>query len=52
MCVLTAPSIFAQCEEDGRVVLLLELPEPPEFEAVQEAVAFCPSGALSICELE
>lgn len=47
MCVLTAPHTFSQNDEDGRVIVLTNPPEPSDIEAVQDAVANCPSGALS-----
>lgn len=48
MCALTAPDVFDQSEEDGRVWVLE--PEPPEelWAAVREAVQLCPSHALSL----
>jgi ferredoxin len=47
MCVLTAPEVFDQSEDDGTVVLLN--PDPPAAleAAVHRAVQLCPSGALS-----
>jgi ferredoxin len=47
MCVLTAPEVFDQSEDDGTVVLLD--PDPPVSleAAVRRAVQLCPSGALS-----
>ena len=47
MCVLTAPEVFDQDEEDGLVTVLA--PDPPEElrERVIEAVRLCPSRALS-----
>jgi ferredoxin len=50
MCVLTAPDLFDQSEDEGTVVLLD--PEPPASRegAVRRAVQLCPSGALSIEE--
>ncbi|EMD26332.1 hypothetical protein C791_3461 [Amycolatopsis azurea DSM 43854] len=41
MCVLTAPEVFGQDEEDGRVRLLD--PEPAE---VGDAVQVCPAAAI------
>ncbi|GAB3737959.1 ferredoxin [Amycolatopsis oliviviridis] len=41
MCVLTAPEVFGQDEEDGRVRLLD--PEPAE---VGDAVQLCPASAI------
>jgi ferredoxin len=45
MCVLTAGAVFDQ-DDDGIVVVLEETPE--DVDAVRQAVANCPSGALSI----
>lgn len=49
-CVLTAPEVFDQRDEDG-VVVLLE-PEPPEERQapVREAAAICPAAAISLRE--
>jgi ferredoxin len=47
MCVLTAGAVFDQ-DDDGIVVLLDE--HPSDEAAVREAVANCPSGALSLTE--
>jgi ferredoxin len=48
MCMLAAPRLFEQDEEDGRVILLTESIEPSDADAVLKAVAHCPSGALSL----
>ena len=45
MCVLTAPEVFDQREEDG-TVLLLRQPRTDQEAAVRDAVGLCPSGAL------
>ncbi|AGM03953.1 ferredoxin [Amycolatopsis keratiniphila] len=42
MCVLTAPGVFEQDEEDGRVRLLD--PEPAE---IGDAVQLCPAAAIT-----
>ncbi len=47
MCVLTAGAVFDQ-DDDGIVVLLDE--HPSDEAAVREAVANCPSGALSLVD--
>lgn len=49
-CVMTAPELFDQSDDDG-VVIVLE-PEPgPQFAAqAREAVGLCPSGALRLRE--
>ncbi|GAA1087899.1 ferredoxin [Nocardiopsis composta] len=48
MCVLTAPEVFDQADEDGLVTVLL--PDPPEElrAAAAEAARSCPSGALRV----
>ncbi|WP_405147294.1 (4Fe-4S)-binding protein [Sphaerisporangium sp. NBC_01403] len=48
MCVLTAPEVFDQSEEDGTVLLLEEEPAAAQEAGVRRAVQVCPSGALSI----
>jgi ferredoxin len=45
MCVLTAGAVFDQ-DDDGIVVVLDET--PAEEDAARQAVANCPSGALSV----
>ncbi|MDP9841676.1 ferredoxin [Streptosporangium lutulentum] len=47
MCVLTAPEVFDQSEDDGTVVLLDPDPPASREAAVRRAVQLCPSGALS-----
>jgi ferredoxin len=47
MCVLSAGNVFDQ-DDDGIVVLLDE--RPADDTAAREAVANCPSGALSLTE--
>jgi ferredoxin len=48
MCVLTAPRVFDQSEEDGTVLLLEPEPSADQEAAVRRAVQVCPSGALSV----
>lgn len=48
-CVLTEPDIFDQ-DDDGIVELLNDQPEGKAAEKAREAVAICPSQALSIAE--
>ncbi|KFU77653.1 Ferredoxin [Amycolatopsis lurida] len=45
MCVLTAPAVFEQDEEDGRVRLLD--PEPAD---IGDAVQSCPAAAITAKE--
>jgi ferredoxin len=49
LCVLTAGAVFDQ-DDDGIVVLLDE--HPSDVAAARDAVANCPSGALSLTEEE
>ncbi|MFQ6330976.1 ferredoxin [Nocardia sp. CWNU-33] len=48
MCALTAPGVFDQDTEDGRVVPLDPTPAPEQEPAVREAAQVCPSGAITI----
>jgi ferredoxin len=49
-CVLHAPDVFDQRDEDAVVVLLDPEPGPAEHEAVRRAVSTCPAGAIRIDE--
>jgi ferredoxin len=49
-CVLAAPDVFDQREEDGIVVLLAENPPEHLAEAVREAAALCPALAIEVAE--
>ncbi|MGW7634135.1 ferredoxin [Streptomyces decoyicus] len=51
-CVLSAPEVFDQREEDGIVVLLDAEPPADLHEAVHEAVAICPAAAISVQQVE
>jgi ferredoxin len=48
MCVLTAPDLFDQSEEDGTVIVRRAEPTEDEVAAAREAVQLCPSGALKL----
>ncbi|MFI5533045.1 ferredoxin [Kitasatospora sp. NPDC051853] len=49
-CVLTAPAVFDQSEDDGLVRVLDPEPGPAELPAVRLATALCPGGAISLTE--
>jgi ferredoxin len=49
-CVLLAPDVFDQGEEDAVVILLQDKPEPQQWDSVREAVAVCPAAAIAIVE--
>jgi ferredoxin len=49
-CVLTAPTVFDQDDDEGLVVLLSADVDVQDAGAVRDAVAHCPSGALRLAE--
>jgi len=51
MCALTAPGVFDQDAEDGRVKSLVTHPSADQVDLVRAAVAVCPSRALGLDEV-
>ena len=49
-CVMNAPELFDQREEDGVVVLLNEHPSAEQAEGARRAAAACPALAIHIEE--
>jgi ferredoxin len=47
-CVLLAPEVFDQREDDAIVTLLDSEPDPQQHGAVREAANVCPAGAISV----
>jgi len=47
-CVLSAPDVFDQNEEDGIVILLAENPSDDLTDNVEEAAALCPGRAIRL----
>ncbi|MDH6114213.1 ferredoxin [Kitasatospora sp. MAP12-15] len=47
-CVLTAPDVFDQSEQDGLVLLLQDRPAEALHAQVRTAAVLCPAGAISI----
>jgi len=47
-CVLIAPEVFDQRDEDGVVQLLAPEPAAEQHDAVHEAAAVCPAGAIEV----
>ncbi|MFE7612418.1 ferredoxin [Streptomyces celluloflavus] len=47
-CVLIAPEVFDQRDEDGVVVLLDAEPPAERHDAVCEAAAICPAAVIGI----
>ncbi|MFJ4923807.1 ferredoxin [Streptomyces sp. NPDC088725] len=49
-CVLVAPEVFDQRDEDGLVVLLDADPPKEQYENVRQAAAVCPAAAIEVQE--
>lgn len=49
-CVLIAPDVFDQRDEDGIVVLLTETPAPDLHDAVRESALVCPAAVIRLEE--
>ncbi|MEU2050915.1 ferredoxin [Streptomyces sp. NEAU-PBA10] len=49
-CVLTAPQVFDQRDEDGIVVLLDAAPPAALHDDVREAAEVCPTTAIQVAE--
>ncbi|MBB5779121.1 ferredoxin [Nonomuraea jabiensis] len=47
-CVLLAPEVFDQGEDDGIVILLDPSPAEPLHAAVREAAGVCPASAITL----
>lgn len=47
-CVLIAPTVFDQRDEDGSVVLLEESPAPDLHDAVRDSAVACPAAAIHL----
>ncbi|MBB5165490.1 ferredoxin [Mycobacterium sp. AZCC_0083] len=49
-CVLNAPAVFDQREEDGIVELLDDDPPPAQHEATRLAARLCPAEVITLGE--
>ncbi|MET9070596.1 ferredoxin [Streptomyces sp. NPDC004232] len=49
-CVLIAPEVFDQRDEDGIVILLDAEPAAEQHGAVREAASVCPAAAIYLSE--
>jgi ferredoxin len=49
-CVLVAPDVFDQGEDDGIVILLDPKPRPELHDSVREAAGVCPAAAILLSE--
>ena len=47
-CVLIAPEVFDQRDEDGMVVLLDEAPAAEHHDRIREAAMVCPAAAIRV----
>jgi ferredoxin len=47
-CVLAAPTVFDQRDEDGIAVLLTETPTPDAEDDVRQAARVCPALAIEL----
>ncbi|SEG88117.1 Ferredoxin [Nonomuraea solani] len=47
-CVLIAPEVFDQRDEDGIVILLQAEPGDDQHDLVREAAAVCPGAAIEL----
>ncbi|MFB6933302.1 ferredoxin [Streptomyces chartreusis] len=52
MCALTAPKVFDQDVDDGRVLLPQAEPTAAHRAAARMAAGVCPSGAITLDEPE
>jgi ferredoxin len=48
-CVLAAPDVFDQRDEDG-VAVLLQNPSSDQYDATREAALLCPARAILLSE--
>lgn len=49
-CVLAAPDVFDQRDEDGIVVLLDADPSEDQYDNVRQAAAVCPAAVIQVHE--
>lgn len=49
-CVLVAPEVFDQRDEDGIAFVIDENPAEEALDDVREAVAICPAAAIRLAE--
>jgi ferredoxin len=49
-CVLSAPEVFDQRDDDGTVMLLDEEPAEAVQSRVKDAVHLCPAGVIEVDE--
>ena len=47
-CVLAAPSVFDQRDEDGIAILLTSTPTPDAADGARQAARICPALAIEV----
>ncbi|AXG76582.1 ferredoxin [Streptomyces paludis] len=50
LCVMSAPDVFDQRDDDGVVILLDSDPDTALDEEVREAAGLCPAAAIRLVE--
>ncbi|GAA2976154.1 ferredoxin [Microbacterium terrae] len=48
LCVMAAPDVFDQRDDDGVAIVLIEEPGDDLIDDVREAVTICPAAALRL----
>ena len=49
-CVLIAPEVFDQRDDDGMVILLDDSPAPEYHDGVRESALVCPAAAIRLTD--
>ncbi|TPQ23320.1 ferredoxin [Streptomyces sporangiiformans] len=49
-CVMAAPDVFDQRDEDGIAILLTDHPAEDLLDGVREAAAICPAAAIRLVD--
>lgn len=49
-CVMDAPDVFDQNDDDGTVIVLEPRPAPEQASAVRDAARHCPTEAIEVVE--
>lgn len=47
-CVIAAPKIFSQNDDDGQVILLTEDFGPSDYQDIRAAARLCPASAILV----
>lgn len=50
VCVLAAPDVFDQNDDDGVVIVLENRPSAPQMPAVLDAAARCPAAVIRLAD--